>query len=137
LKGAPQQIVAEDLRSLREHQPVTQQRIADLGAMGLYAPYLLHRVHGHDPHDRRAGFAGLVQNLLDRGQVDERPDRIVHGHQIGLGVDGGQSILHRLLPAVAALHDALRRVVIPGTLALSDGFPVADDYMPGLLRLSQ
>ena len=54
-------------------------------------------VHRHDAHDGGAGFGGFVYDLIDGFQIDERPHRIVHSHQGGVGIEDGQGILHGLL----------------------------------------
>src|ERR1019366_537933 len=39
-------------------------------------------------------------------EIDERPHRIVHGHQLGIGIERAERVLDGLLAAVAAFHGA-------------------------------
>ena len=101
-----QQIVAEHLRSLRQHQFLARQRGADRARASVPRVTCFTVSTAGTADDRRARCGRLVEHLVDGLQVDERAHRVVHRHQVGIRPSEPQRVLHRFLPAVAALHHA-------------------------------
>jgi len=100
---ALQPLAPEHLRGLRQGQPLEHNRAADFVlAQGLDG------VHRNNTDDRGPGLGGLVDDLFDGGQVDERPHGIVHGDQVDIRPDHGQRVLDGFLAGLATLHQAHR-----------------------------
>ena len=104
LEGALDQVVPEHLRRLRQHQLLARDRAADAHVLGVRLVACFTVSTGTIPTMAAPASAASSDDLFDGLQIDERPHRIVHRHQVGIGGERRQSVRHRFLPAVAALH---------------------------------
>src|ERR1700733_135686 len=100
---ALEQVEAKYLRRLRQNQALARNSLADLVAM-----HLLHRVHGHNADNSGAVFLGFGEYFVQNAMLNKRPHGVVHRHQLGARAERRQSVLHGLLPAIAAFHQAHR-----------------------------
>ena len=104
---APQNVVAENLRSLRQNQALAGNSRAHFRAAGLRAADLLDGVDGNNPDDRRAAQLRLPRSLGEWFR-DPRTGRTASctATMIGIGIERRKRFLHRFLPRIAARHHA-------------------------------
>jgi len=102
-KGAAQQSVAEALRRLRQHHILARNGGSNQGTVG--GPlHLFDRVHGRQSHNGGAVLNYRINGAIDGGNVNQRPHRVVHQHDIVcLSGQSCKGVGDRLLAIVATL----------------------------------
>ncbi len=56
--------------------------------------------------NRRAAHRSFLDHPANGVEIDERPHGVMHGHDIGIGVEGRERFLDGFLPGIAARHNA-------------------------------
>ena len=116
-EGAHQKIVAEYLRRLRHHQLFARHGGAHPHVGGA-ASHLLDGIDRGHRHDRRAGLGRLVEDLVNRLQIDERTHRVVHRHQFVLRAERASAFSTdswRLLPPSTTRTRPLANLLAPAS----------------------